>query len=189
MAKLFGFEIKRIQDVSDKAPSSFAPPQSDDGATVVAEGGVFGTYVDLEGTARTEAELVNKYREMALQPEVEAAVEDIINESIVTDEDKVVDIILDEVDELSDNLKKRITEEFEEVLGLLKFSEKAYDIYRRWYIDGRLYFHAIIDENNVRQGITELRYIDPRKIKKIKEVSKKRQSGNDFSTTQIKNEY
>ena len=189
MARLFGFEIKRAQDEANNTPSSFAPPANDDGATVVAEGGVFGTYVDLEGTARTEAELVNKYREIALQPEVEAAVEDIVNESIVTDEDEIVTLILDDVDELSDNLKKRLQDEFQDVLKLLHFSEKAYDIYRRWYVDGRLYYHVIIDEKNVRQGIKELRYIDPRKIRKVKEVGKNKTNDNNFATTQVKNEY
>lgn len=190
MAKLFGFEIKRLADLKDDTPASFVPPTDDEGATVVAEGGMFGTYVDLEGTARTEAELVTKYREMALQPEVEEAIGDIVNESIVGADDEIVSLDLDRIDEMSDNLKERIREEFKEVLSLLEFSQRGYDIFRRWYVDGRLYFHAIIDEKNVRAGIKELRYIDPRKIKKIKEVKKKR-VGKDsqVSVTTVKNEY
>jgi hypothetical protein len=190
MAKLFGFEIKRLADLKDDAPASFVPPTDDEGATVVAEGGMFGTYVDLEGTARTEAELVTKYREMALQPEVEEAIGDIVNESIVGADDEIVSLDLDRIDEMSDNLKERIREEFKEILSLLEFSQRGYDIFRRWYVDGRLYFHAIIDEKNVRAGIKELRYIDPRKIKKIKEVKKKR-VGKDsqVSVTTVKNEY
>ena len=190
MARLFGFEIKRLADQRDDAPASFVPPANDEGATVVAEGGMFGTYVDLEGTARTEAELVTKYREMALQPEVEEAVGDIVNEAIVGDEDDVVDIELDKIEEMSDNLKERIREEFKEILSLLEFSQRGYDIFRRWYIDGRLYYHVIIDETNVRAGIKELRYVDPRKIKKIKEVKKKR-VGKDktIAVSTIKNEY
>jgi hypothetical protein len=190
MAKLFGFEIKRLADLKDDTPASFVPPTDDEGATVVAEGGMFGTYVDLEGTARTEAELVTKYREMALQPEVEEAIGDIVNESIVGADDEIVSLDLDRIDQMSDNLKERIREEFKEVLSLLEFSQRGYDIFRRWYVDGRLYFHAIIDEKNVRAGIKELRYIDPRKIKKIKEVKKKR-VGKDsqVSVTTVKNEY
>jgi hypothetical protein len=172
--KLFGFSFKRDIPV-DTAPS-FAPKESDDGAVVVAAGGSYGTYIDLDGTVRTEAELVTKYREMSLQPEIDAAVDEIINESIDIDEEKIVDINLDDI-EISDKLKKIIRDEFQNVLSLLDFNRKAYETYRRWYIDGRLYYHVVIDEKDTKAGIKELRYIDPRKIRKIREIAKRRVPG------------
>ena len=187
--KLFGFEFKRNIPV-DTAPS-FAPQESDDGAVVVAAGGSYGTYIDLDGTVRTEAELVTKYREMSLQPEIDAAVDEIINESIDIDEEKIVDINLDDI-EISDKLKKIIRDEFQNVLSLLDFNRKAYETYRRWYIDGRLYYHVVIDEKDTKAGIKELRYIDPRKIRKIREIAKRRVPGGDGGVTVIpktQNEY
>jgi len=172
--KLFGFEFKRNIPV-DTAPS-FAPQESDDGAVVVAAGGSYGTYIDLDGTVRTEAELVTKYREMSLQPEIDAAVDEIINESIDIDEETVVNIDLDNI-EISDKLKKVIREEFQNVLSLLDFNRRAYETYRRWYIDGRLYYHVVIDETDTKAGIKELRYVDPRKIRKIREIAKRRVPG------------
>ena len=167
--QLFGFEINR----KVQAPlESFAPPVNDDGAVIVAAGGAYGTYIDLDGTARTESELVSKYREIALEADVERAIDDIVNEAIDTDAEKIVEINLDKI-KYSDNVKDRIREEFETITELLSFHNEAYDLFKRWYIDGRMYFHAIIDEKNPRQGIKELRYIDPRKIRKIREVKKK----------------
>ena len=167
--QLFGFEINR----KVQAPlESFAPPVNDDGAVIVAAGGAYGTYIDLDGTARTESELVSKYREIALEADVERAIDDIVNEAIDTDAEKIVEINLDKI-KYSDNVKERIREEFETITELLSFHNEAYDLFKRWYIDGRMYFHAIIDEKNPRQGIKELRYIDPRKIRKIREVKKK----------------
>jgi len=171
MAELFGFEFKRKLP-TDTIPS-FAPQDSDDGAVVVAAGGSYGTYIDLDGTVRTEAELVTKYREMALQPECDAAVDEIVNESMSIDEQTIVDINLDNV-KVSDNIKKIIREEFHNCLKILDFNKHAYDIYRRWYIDGRLYYHVIVDQANQKDGIKEVRYIDPRKIRKIREISKKK---------------
>jgi len=169
MVQLFGFEINR----KNQAPiESFAPPVNDDGAVIVAAGGAYGTYIDLDGTARTESELVSKYREIALEADIERAVDDIVNEAIDTDAEKIVEINLDKI-KYSDNVKERIREEFETIIELLSFHNEAYDLFKRWYIDGRMYFHAIIDEKNPRQGIKELRYIDPRKIRKIREVKKK----------------
>lgn len=166
---LFGFEIKR----KDEAPTeSFAPPINDDGAVVVAAGGAYGTYVDLDGTARTDAELVSKYREIALQPEIEMAIDDIVNECIDTDAKTIVDINTDKL-EYSDNVKLRIKEEFDRVKDLLNFENESYELFKRWYIDGRMFFHIIIDEEAPRNGIKELRYIDPRKIRKIREVRRK----------------
>jgi len=174
MAELFGFEIKRKNE--EKELPSFAPKKDEDGALVVAEGGAYGTYVDLEGAIRTESELVNKYREMSLHPEIELAIDDIINEAIVMDPKKeVVTLNLDDLEQ-PDKIKKLITEEFDNVLELLEFNQNAYEIFRKWYVDGRLYYHVIIDEKQPREGIKELRYVDPRKIRKIKTQKRRKAS-------------
>lgn len=168
---LFGFEIKRKPTAE---LTSFVPETKDDGAVVVAAGGSYGTYIDLDGTVRTEAELVSKYREMSLQPEIDSAIEDVVNDAIVTEpEVDTVEIMLDDA-QLANNVKKVITNEFKNVLDLLDFNLHSYDIFRKWYIDGRLYYHIIIDEKNITDGVKELRYVDPRKIRKIREVAKKR---------------
>ena len=170
---LFGFEIKR----KDVAPVSFAPKVTDDGAAIVAEGGVYGTYVDMDGSIRTEAELVNKYREMSVYPEVDQAIDDIVNEVITQEpETELVELILDDV-ELSDRIKKLFIEEFKTVLNLLEFNQLSYEVFKRWYVDGRIYYHAINDEKDPKKGLLELRYIDPRKIRKIKEQRRKRSDG------------
>jgi len=191
MANLFGFEIRRVTDpveVQEKQPA-FAPEIKDDGAVVVAAGGAYGTYIDLQGAARTEAELVTKYREMAMHPEVERAVDDILNEAIIVEEkEKIVQINLDDT-KLSTNIKKKITEEFENVLSLLDFNKSAFDIFRRWYVDGRMYYHVIIDITQPGDGIKEMRYIDPRKLRKIREVKRKRDSKSQVTQTQTVQEY
>lgn len=187
--KLFGFEFKREIPV-DTTPS-FAPKEADDGAVVVAAGGAYGTYIDLDGTVRTEAELVTKYREMSLQPEIDSAVDEIINESIDINESEIIDINLDSL-EIPDKIKKAIREEFKIVLNILNFRSRAYEIYRRWYIDGRIYYHVVIDEKNVQDGIKEVRYIDPRKIRKIREVAKRKVSGGEGGEAvvpKVQNEY
>jgi len=189
MAELFGFEFKR-KVAPDPSPS-FAPKESDDGAVVIAAGGSYGTYVDLDGTVRTEAELVTKYREMALQPECDAAVDEIINESMSIDEEEIVKIQLDNL-KITDTMKKAIRDEFLNVLNILDFQRHAYEIYRRWYIDGRLYYHVIIDEKDTKAGIKEVRYVDPRKIRKIREVVKKKVRGGESGEavlTKTQNEY
>lgn len=174
MAELFGFEIKRKVEPVDIP--SFAPKAADDGAMVVAEGGVYGTFVDLDGAVRTEAELVNKYREIAMHPEVEMAIDDIVNEAIVADPKKeIVTLNLDDLEQ-PEKIKKMILEEFDNVVDLLEFNQHAYEIFKKWYVDGRLLYHAMIDEENPREGIKELRYIDPRKIRKVRTVKKKRVS-------------
>jgi hypothetical protein len=187
--KLFGFEFTRKQPI-DSAPS-FAPKEQDDGAVIVAAGGAYGTYVDLDGTVRTEAELVTKYREMSLQPEVDSAVDEIVNEMVSLDEDKIVSLVLDNI-EISDKVKKAINDEFSNVLNVLNFQHKAYEIMRRWYIDGRLYYHVVVDEKDTKAGIKEVRYVDPRKIRKIREVTKRRVPGGDGGEAivpKIQNEY
>jgi hypothetical protein len=189
--RLFGFEFKRKVDL-DVAPS-FAPKETDDGAVVIAAGGSYGTYVDLDGTVRTEAELVTKYREMALQPEIDAAADEIVNEMVSLDEKDLVEIQLENLTGMPENIKKKIREEFENCLNILDFRKHAYEIMRRWYIDGRLYYHVIIDEEDTKNGIKEIRYVDPRKIRKIREIAKRRAKGGmeqgDSIIPKTQNEY
>ena len=187
--KLFGFEFQR--KVPNEITPSFAPKEADDGAVVVAAGGAYGTYIDLDGTVRTEAELVTKYREMSLQPEIDSAVDEIINESIDISEENIVQINLDNL-KIPDRIKKVIRDEFEVILNILNFQSRAYEIYRRWYIDGRIYYHVVIDEKDTKAGIKEVRYVDPRKIRKIREVSKRKVPGGDGGEAivpRVQNEY
>ena len=192
MAQLFGFEIRRKQELAQLANpniQTFSPEAKDDGAVVVAAGGAYGTYVDMEGSARSEADLINKYREIAQHPEVDQAIDDIVNEAIVHEPDeKVVQINLDDV-ELSSGVKKTITNEFGEILDMLSFQLQPYDLFRRWYVDGRLYYHIVIDTKNPGEGIQELRYLDPRKIRKIREVKKKRDPATSATVTKTAGEY
>ena len=185
MAEMFGFEIKR----KGTEPSSFTPRVNDDGAVVVAEGGAYGTSIDMDGSIRTEAELINKYREMSGHPEVDMAIEEIVNEVIVQEhETKIVEIVLDDLEELSDKIKNIFVTEFDSVLDLLEFNQIGYEVFRRWYVDGRLYYHAIIDESQPEQGIVELRYIDPRKIRKVRTVQRKK-LGLDTDTGKTEKEF
>lgn len=170
--ELFGFRIGRANEDEEKLAQqvpSFAPPPNLDGAMEIAPGGAYGTYVDMEGTAKNEAQLVTRYREMAMFPEVEAAVDDIVNEAIVTDDDAdPISINLDDLKQ-PESVKKRIREEFDTILSMLDFSNMSYDIFRRWYVDGRLFYHIMIDTKSPRKGIQELRYIDPRRIRKVRQ--------------------
>lgn len=173
--ELFGFKIGKEDPKQDKPTiKTFAPPENLDGAVTVNEGGVFGTTVDLDGTAKTESALITRYRDMAYQPECEKAIDDIINECIVLDShENIVDIILDDVDVISESIKKRIVEEFDEVLDLLNFGSRGYEIFKNWYVDGRIYYHIMIDDQKPKEGIQEVRYIDPRKIKKVRAEKRK----------------
>ena len=178
--ELFGFEIKRADQKEKEQLQAIVPQTHEDGATEVSTnsagvfGGTYGTYVDIEGRAKDEADLVTKYREMALQPECDFAIEDIINDAIIMDDNVYpVELVLDETD-LPNRVKKLIREEFDRLLYTLDFGNKGYEIFRRWYVDGRLYYQIVIDEKNIRDGIKELRYIDPRKIKKIRKQNKKK---------------
>ena len=176
MADLFGFSITRTKKPQDPK-QSFTTPQADDGTQTVAAGGYFGQYLDMEGTAKNEQDLIRRYREIALHPECDMAVEDIINEAIVANELKdAVKLDLTGV-EYGVEIKKKIDAEFKEVLRLMNFNTRGHDIFRRWYVDGRIYYHKVIDRESPIKGITELRYIDPRKIKKIREIRKKRPDG------------
>lgn len=167
--ELFGFTIGKKDEETKPNVVSFAPPPNDDGTLAVAEGGVYGTTVDVNNQAKNEAQLISRYREMAAQPECERAIDDIINEAIVgTDQDAPVSIVLDNLEEMDDTIKERVREEFDEILNMLNFNNRAYDIFRNWYVDGRLYYHLMIDTKQPRKGIQEIRYIDPRKIKKVR---------------------
>jgi hypothetical protein len=169
--QLFGFNITRADQEEKEDLKTFVPPQQEDGAIEIAPGGSYGTFVDLDGSAKSEAELVTRYREMAMQPECDAAIEDVINEAIVMDEDNPIEIVLDNLKQPA-GIKNKIREEFENILEMLDFSNKGYDIFRRWYVDGRIYHHIIINDKDPREGIRELRYIDPRKIRKVREKVK-----------------
>ena len=153
MAELFGFKITRAERESNDDLKTFVPPQVDDGAIEIAPGGSYGTFLDLDGTAKSEAELVTRYREMSLQPECDSAVEDIVNEAIILDkETSAVEIVLDNLKQPV-SVKNKIREEFENLLYMLDFSNKGYDIFRRWYVDGRLYHHIIIDDKKDRKSV------------------------------------
>ena len=190
MATMFGFEIRRkgeTQSQEDKL-QTFAPKHEDDGALVVASGGAYGTYVDLEGSARTEAELVTKYRDMMQHPEVENAVDDVVNEAIVVERGvKTVDINLNKT-RVSTNIKNLISDEFNNILNLLNFNSQPYEVFKNWYVDGRCYYHVVIDPDDLRSGIKELRLIDPRKIRKVREIKKKKDQTTREGVTVTKTE-
>ena len=172
MTKLFGFSIEDTEPLSPSAVSP-VPPNNEDGVDHYMSSGFFGSYVDLEGVYRTEFELIKRYREMALHPECDSAIEDIVNEAIVSDSnDTPVQIDLDNLN-ASDGIKKKIRQEFKYILSLLDFDKKCHEIYRNWYIDGRIYYHKIIDLKNPNEGIQELRYIDAMKMRYIRKEKKK----------------
>ena len=177
MVQLFGFEISRKKTKQDTASTvdtnkSFALPQNDDGAVTIQSGAYYGTYVDLDGVVRNEIELITRYREMSMQPELETAVDEIVNEAIVnTAKDKAVEINMDDLKQ-PESVKKKIRDEFDVALKLLNFGNMGHDVFRRWYIDGRMFYHVIIDDSSPAKGIQELRYIDPRRIRKIREIQR-----------------
>lgn len=170
--QLFGFRISRVTDENEKNKNiqSFVPPENEDASLPVNEGGVFGTSLNIAKTnVKSEMELITRYRDAAAQPEADRAIDDIVNETVVVSKtDQPVSIVLDEIDDLSDTMKEKIRAEFDYILSLLKFSDHGYDIVRKWYVDGRIYYHVMIDVQKPKEGIKELRYIDPRKIKKMR---------------------
>jgi hypothetical protein len=172
--ELFGLSItrKKEEELAQSKAKSFVPPESDDGSSVISAGGYFGQYVDMEGTkAKDDSDLIKKYREIALYPECDSAIEDIVNEAIVSNEDdQAVEIVTDNLDGYNSKIKNLIREEFDSVTKLLSFGSNGHDIFRKWYVDGRLYYHMIIDEKNPKQGITELRPIDALHIRKVRQV-------------------
>jgi len=188
--EIFGYTIgrKKQEDLSEKIPS-IVPQTTEDGAVEIAPGGAYGTYVDLEGKAKSEAELVSKYREMSIHPECDIAIQDIVNESIIMNKDEgPIHIVLDNLQQ-PESIKKKIKDEFNYILKLLDFSNQAYDTFRRWYIDGRLFYYMVIEPSNPRDGIKELRYIDPRKIRKIKEQIKTKDKRTNATVYLGSNEY
>ena len=186
MAKLFGFSI---DDNSKKSPGVVSPvPQNnEDGVDYYLTSGFFGSYVDIEGVYKTEYDLIKRYREMALHPEVDGAIEDIVNEAIVSDtNDSPVQIDLDNLS-ASDGLKKKIREEFKYILEMMDFDKKSHEIYRNWYVDGRLYYHKVIDLKNPQEGIQELRYIDALKMRHIRQAAKNKKDDARLSPSGEKN--
>jgi len=179
MSQLFGFKINRKEELKGQSP---IPPNQDDAVATVA-GGYFGTYVDVEGVSRNEFELIQRYRSMALHPECDSAIDEIVNEFVVSDaDDAPVEIELSNLS-IGQNIKSKIRQEFDTILRMLKFDKNAHQIIRNWYIDGRMYYHKVVDLDTPKKGILELRFIDPLKIKKIRhkidkqEAEKYRQRG------------
>lgn len=190
--KLFGFEIRRSRSASDrKQLPSIVPPIDDDGAGyVTASGTHYGQFINLDGDeSKDNHQLIMKYRGVAMHPEVDAAIEDIVNESITGGEmESSVDIILDDVD-TTDSIKKQIKEEFEHVVSMLNFNENGHDMFKRWYIDGRMYHHLVVNEGNLKAGIQEIRPIDAAKVRKVKEVKKRKDPVTGANLIESINEY
>ena len=186
MAKLFGFSIEDTEELS-KGVVSPVPPNKEDGVDHYLTSGFFGSYVDIEGVYRTEFDLIKRYREMALHPECDSAIEDIVNEAIVSDtNDSPVQIDLDNLS-ASDSIKKKIREEFKYILELLDFDKKSHEIYRNWYVDGRLYYHKVVDLKKPEVGIQELRYIDAMKMRYVRQARKKDSDKYKISNRMIDN--
>lgn len=192
---MFGFQISRSNtaEAESKQQQSFIPPANEDGALTISSAAYYGTYVDLDGTAKNEIELITRYREMAMQPEVESAIDDIINESVVQDDDgKTIKIILDDIPEtmgVNSRIKKKIEDEFQNIQKLMNYNNMAQEIFRRWYVDGRIFYNVILDKDEPTAGIKELRYTDPRKIRKIRELRKTKDANTGVELVQVVNEY
>jgi hypothetical protein len=179
---LFGYTIQKKKDEAPK--QSFVPHTDDEGATTVNASGFYNTYIDIDVIAKTENDLISRYRDASNYPDCDSAIEDIVNEAVsAQDDEPVVKLDLEKVD-LSKSVKNLIEEEFDNVLKMLDFNSKAHDIFKRWYIDGRIYYHKIVNTSNAKQGIQELRYIDPRKIKKVRKINKQKdqKTGVEFIT-------
>jgi len=170
--ELFGFEINRKKAL--KTEKSFVAPDSDGALESIQAGGYFGTYFDVEGVANNEAELIKKYRDISMMADVDSAIEDIVNDSISNmDNEKPLGLNLENL-KMSATIKKAIQVEFDNIVSLMDFNDKAQDYFRRWYVDGRIYFHKVIDTAKPKEGIKDIRYIDPRKIKKVRKVNKEK---------------
>ncbi len=189
MAKfsLFGFKLGKDTPAQEVLPS-FSPPVLDDGAVTITAAAHYGTSIDLDSNYKNDVELITRYREMAMQPEIESAVDDIINEAIIQEEESAVEIDLDKV-KVSPKVKNAIEEEFENILTLLNFKNLGQDIFRRFYVDGRLYYNIILDKDNTAAGIQELRYTDPRKLTKIRELKKVKDQITGYDIVQGYQEY
>lgn len=191
--KIFGFEVKRDVDGADEEKAvSFVAPNNEEGAITIGNslGGSYGISINMDGDAKTEGELVTRYRGMMLQPEISQAVDEVINEAINIDShENAVEVVLDDT-ELPDKVKDVIADEFDEILRLLDFSNFGYDIFQKFYVDGRLNYHIIIDNENLRDGIQEVRYIDPRKLRLIKEMDEKQKDPHSgIPLKKVKKEY
>jgi hypothetical protein len=185
MAKLFGFSIEDDKNLQSSSSVSPVPPNNEDGVDHYLTSGFFGSYVDIEGVYRTEFDMIKRYREMALHPEVDSAIEDIVNEAIVSDtNDSPIKIELSNLN-ASDGIKEKIRGEFKHILELLDFDKKSHEIYRNWYIDGRLYYHKVIDLKKPQEGIQELRYIDAMKMRYVRQQKKKKDD--NFTYTKSNN--
>jgi len=183
MAKLFGFSIENKEPLSPGVVSP-VPPNNEDGVDHYLTSGFFGSYVDLEGIYRTDFDLIKRYREMALHPECDSAIEDVVNEAIVSDsDDSPVKIELSNLN-ASDGIKHKIRQEFKYILDLLDFDKKCHEIYRNWYIDGRIFYHKVIDLKNPQKGIQELRYIDSMKMRYVRQTKK---TANDDRSIRLAN--
>ena len=187
---LFGFTIARNkQEDSAEVQQSFTPPANEDGALTITSAAYYGTYVDLDGTAKNDVELISRYREMSMQPEIESAIDDIVGEAICQDDDgKILQIVLDDLKQ-PEKIKNAIKAEFETVMRLLNYKNMAQDIFRRYYVDGRLYYHVIVDQTKPMEGIKELRYVDPRKLRKIREMKKTKDERTGVEIMKVINEY
>lgn len=189
--EIFGWKINRSkEEEKQKKAESFVLPENQDGAVnVEGVAGAYGAYIDFDATVKNEFELVTRYRELALLPDVDFAIDDIVNEMIVMDgADDAVKINLEKV-KLNKSVRTKIEEEFKNVLSLLDWNNQAYEIVRKWYIDGRLYFHIILDEKSKNKGILELRYIDPRQIRKIREIDREVDEKTGIELVSIRDEY
>ena len=170
--KLFGFEIKKVDTEDPKKKPSIVPQRDDDGAGYVSASGMhYGQYLNIDGdNSKDNYQLIMQYRGVAMQPEVDQAIEEIVNEGVtISDDEMIVDINTDNLD-LSDAIKKQIKEEFDNIYAMLDFSDYGHDIFRRWYVDGRLFHHLVVDEGNLKAGIQEIRPIDAARIRKVKQV-------------------
>jgi hypothetical protein len=171
---IFGFEIKRKDGNKATNEKSFVAPSDDGAIESIRAGGYYGTYLDLDGISQTESELIKRYRDIAMMADVDTAIEDIINESVAQlENESPVEINLDKV-ELSASIRKSISKEFESLKAMMSIQDMAQDYFRRWYIDGKIYFHKVIDIDNPKDGIKDIRYIDPRKIRRVREVKKEK---------------
>jgi hypothetical protein len=190
--KLFGFEIKRAkkQEDEDKKLKSIVPSVDTEGAGyVTASGSHYGQYLDIDGDkSKDNATLIQKYRGVAMHPEVDAAIEDIVNEMIVAQDDDPVTVNMDNV-KISESIKKKITEEFNDILYMLKFRDLGHDIARTWYVDGRLNYHLVVNEDNPKLGIQDIRPVDSAKIRKVKEVKTKKDPITGAKIIEKQNEY
>ena len=183
MARLFGFSIEDTEKKSTSIVSP-VPPNNEDGVDNYIASGFYGQYVDIEGVYRNENDLIRRYREMAIHPECDGAIEDVVNEAIVSDlYDSPIEIELSNVN-ASDKLKKAIRNEFKYIKEILDFDRKSHEIFRNWYIDGRLYYLKVIDMKKPEEGIKELRYIDPLKMRFVRQEKKNKQ--NDINYVNLK---